>query len=222
MKTKTATNIRWDKLPWQATTLLMGCVAWSAPWSTAAEGSVAPSYAKVRSITYAGSGCPAGTVAENLSGDLKAFTLLFDDYIAEAGQGISFREGRKNCQINVDLEFPSGWSYSVIDVDYRGYVSLDRRVKATQKSSYYFQGNRRTTHLQTNMYGPLDKDYQVSDKVGLDAQIWSPCGAVRSLNINTQVRVNNRRNRRGEGLITLDSLDGALTHVYGIQWRRCR
>lgn len=198
-----------------AVTLLMPMIAESA-------FADAPSYVRVRSINYAGSGCPAGSVAQNVSPDKQAFTLLFDSYIAEAGQGVSAREKRKNCQVNLDLDFPQGWSFTVFTVDYRGYVSLDNKVTGIQKSSYYFQGQGRTASLQTTMKGPYDNDYQIRDTLGLNAMVWSPCGASRSLNINTQVRVDNSRNRRGYGLMTLDSLDGQLQHIYGIKWKRCR
>src|SRR5262245_51642085 len=74
---------------------------------------------KIHGISYAGSGCPAGSVSQMVSPDAEAFTLLFDSYIAEAGPGVSLANGRKNCQIAVDLRFPSGWSYTIFDVDYR-------------------------------------------------------------------------------------------------------
>jgi hypothetical protein len=205
--------------------LFVKAMGWTVPLMammlSGAAWAEAPDHVTIRSISYAGSGCPAGTVAENLAPDYKAFTLLFDSNIAEAGPGVPFRESRKNCQINVDLEFPQGWSFTLVDVDYRGYVSLERRVQATQKSTYYFQGDRKSASLQSNFNGPKDQDYHIRDTLGLDAVVWSPCGASRSLNINTQVRVNNTRNRQGSGIITLDSIDGQLTHIYGIKWRRC-
>lgn len=181
-----------------------------------------PEYVRVRSLSYAGTGCPAGTVAENISPDHKAFTLLFDSYVAEAGPGIPLSAARKNCQLNVDLDFPPGWTYTIATVDYRGFVALDAGVTALQKSSYYFQGEFRTGELQTSFNVARQGDYQIRDVLGLSAYVWSPCGAQRSLNINTQVRVDNSRNRRGQGLITTDSIDGTLTHVYGLTWRRCR
>lgn len=180
-----------------------------------------PDYVTINSISYAGSGCPAGTVAENLSDDFQAFTLLFDSYFAEVGPGVPYREKRKNCQIAVDLSFPQGWSFTIMDVDYRGYTSLDRGVTGLQRSSYYFQGQRATARLTSRFRGPTDDDYHVRDTLGISALVWSPCGASRALNMNTQVRVDNRRNRRGSGLMTLDSIDGQLTHIYGIKWRRC-
>ena len=42
-----------------------------------------PDEVTVRSITYAGSGCPAGSVAQNIAPDFKAMTLLFDNFIVD-------------------------------------------------------------------------------------------------------------------------------------------
>lgn len=180
-----------------------------------------PDYVTIRSISFAGSGCPAGTVAGNVSPDLTAFTLLFDQYIAEVGPGVPFSEKRKNCQLNIDFDFPPGWSYSLLTVDYRGYVSLDPRVTGLQQSSYYFQGQFATARLRTPIVGPIDEDYQIRDTLGMSALVWSPCGAMRSININSEIRLDNSRNRQGRGLMTTDSIDGSVRLIYGIQWRRC-
>lgn len=174
---------------------------------------------KVAGISYAGSGCPAGSVAQSLSADAKAFTLLFDSYVAEAGPGVALSNGRKNCQIAVDLRYPQGWSYTIFDVDYRGYAKLDPGTVGTQKTTYYFQGAASQASLQTNYSGPKDADYHIRDSLGINALVWSPCGATRAVNMNTQVRVTASGSRRA--LMTIDSIDGQLKHVYGIQWRRC-
>jgi hypothetical protein len=190
---------------------------------TAASSAFAqgPDYVRVRSINFAGSGCPAGSVATNVSPDRQAFTLLFDSYIAEVGQGVSPREKRKNCVVNVDLDFPSGWTYTFFTVDYRGYVDLASSMVGTQQTSYYFQGSSATARLASNISGPAARDYQIRDNLAITSLVWSPCGASRSLNMNTEVRIDNSRNPRGQGIMTLDSIDGQLKHIYGIRWRRC-
>lgn len=179
-----------------------------------------PNQVTIRSIAYAGSGCPAGTVSESLAPDAKAFTLLFDSYVAEAGPGITLSSGRKNCQIAVDLRFPQGYSVTLADVDYRGYAKLDPGATGIQKTSYYFQGQTRRADLKSTYRGPMDDDYTISDKLALESLVWSPCGLSRALNLNTQVRVSARGIARG--LMTVDSIDGQLTHIYGVRWRRCR
>lgn len=181
----------------------------------------APNTVRIRNIMYNGSGCPIGSVGQNIAPDFKAFTLTFSDYIAEIGPGIPLSDARKNCQLTLDMYFPQGWQFAIATFDYRGYVTLDTRVQATQSSAYYFQGQGQTGRFSTNFSGPVDRDYQFRDTIGLTSLVWSPCGATRALNINTQVRLNNRSNPNGSGLITTDSIDGQIIHKYGLQWRRC-
>ncbi len=189
-----------------------------------AESSLAsspdPREVHIKSISYAGTGCPAGTVANVLSDDAKAFTLLFDSYVAEGGPGIPLSAGRKNCQIAVDMKFPQGWSFTIFQVDYRGYANVDFGAVGTQKTSYYFAGQPKTASMQSNFRGPYTNDYRIRDSLGLAATVWSPCGVNRALNLNTQVRVIT--SGRQQALMTLDSVDGQLTHQYGLQWQRCR
>ena len=93
-----------------------------------------PGEVYIQDITYNGSGCPIGTVAENVSDDNQAFTLTFSDYIAEAGPGVSIRDGRRNCQVTLDLHVPQGWQFSLASFDYRGYVFLDEGMQAVHST----------------------------------------------------------------------------------------
>lgn len=211
----------------KAVTGLGLCLLANSAWAShgvsggwAGEVGPDPNQVHINSIAYAGSGCPAGTVSESVAPDAKAFTLLFDSYVAEAGPGVLLKEGRKNCQIAVDLRFPQGWSYTLFDVDYRGYVQLDSGASGLQKTNYYFQGQAAGPSLQSVFTGPANKDYRIRDSLGVDAVVYSPCGANRALNLNTQIRVTARGGQRA--LMTTDSIDGQLTHRYGIRWRQCR
>lgn len=181
----------------------------------------APDYVRVRNISYAGSGCPAGTVAGNVAVDRQAFTLLFDSYIAEVGPGVPFREKRKNCQLSLDLDYPRGWSFSIFTLDIRGYAALEPGVKATQQTTMYYQGGLNTGVLKSVLVGPRDQNYMVRDVLPLASQQWSPCQAQRALNLNTQIILDNSLDTRRRGLMTVDSIDGGVKLIYGVQWRRC-
>jgi hypothetical protein len=190
--------------------------------SAMAEESPNPSQVYIRNITANGSGCPIGSVGSDISPDAKAFTLTFSEYAAEIGPGIPLSESRKNCQLGVAMNIPSGWSYTLLKVDYRGFAALDAGVVGQQRSTYYFQGASGRTNsgaLFTNIYGPTSRDFTISDDVEIQDFVWSPCGVTRSLNINTEVRVSGRSGTRG--YITQDSIDGELSHTYRIAWRRC-
>lgn len=178
----------------------------------------APSGVAIRGISYAGSGCPAGSISGRLNND--SFSLYMDDFVAEVGRGVPMSAKRKNCMLSVDLHVPSGWSYSIAEVEYKGYVSLDRGVTATQSSAYYFQGSALTSRLKTDLRGPLNASYKIKDTLGITAQVWSPCGATRALNINAQVSLQSS-SRSAEGYITLDRIKGSVEQIYGLKWKRC-
>jgi len=69
-------------------------------------------------------------------------------------------------------------------------------------------------------YGPPDRDFDFSDLVRLETHnwSWSPCGEQRHLTLKTSMVLNNRRKRSGDGLISTDSIDAEIAHVYALVW----
>jgi hypothetical protein len=200
---------------------LIGITALVFAGQAHAQHDNAPSYFTISSIVHAGSGCPAGSVAKNIAPDKQAFTLLFDSFYAEVGPGVSIREKRKNCTVNLAFDYPAGWQFALINLQTRGYVSLDQNVNGLQQTSFYFQGDAQTGRFISNYNGAVDRDYVNVDTIPFSNALWSPCASKRSLNINSEVRIDNSRSRSGQGLLTIDSIDGYVTHLYGVSWRRC-
>lgn len=145
---------------------------------------------EIKSISFAGTGCPAGTVAGQLSSDLTTLTLLFADYTAQAGSGISPREYRKNCQLNVKIQYPQGWQFSVFKADYRGYAYIPEGDTGTCKATYYFSGQTNQITSTMVIQGPFDDNYIKTDQFGIESTVWSPCGQEGMLNINSEVRIS--------------------------------
>ena len=115
-------------------TKLAASVSLLAGLSSTASASVPSGDVYIKKISYNGSGCPRNSVNKNVSSDKKAFTLTFSEYIAEAGPGLSLRDGRKNCQVTVDLKVPQGWQFSIGTFDYRGFVYLENSgIRATHE-----------------------------------------------------------------------------------------
>jgi hypothetical protein len=173
----------------------------------------------IRQITVNGSGCPPGSVASAISEDLKSFTLLFSEFIASSGPGVTAPDNRKNCLLNVDIRYPQGWSYSVATIDYRGFVSVPRGVTAVQRSTYYFSGQTQQATITSRWVGPRSDDYLVRNQVPISQIVWSKCGVTERGNINTQIRLEGDLTKSAQ--MTVDSIDGTLKQIYGIQWRRC-
>ncbi|KAH8659181.1 hypothetical protein BGZ60DRAFT_382304 [Tricladium varicosporioides] len=140
--------------------------------------------------------------------------------MASIGPGVAITNNRANCQLNINLQYPSGFQYSVLGTDFRGYAALDSGVTGVQSATYYFSGSSTQASTQTTFKGPFNSDYAISDKIPFTSTIWSPCGAALPLNINSQVRLTST-NVNGTGLITEDSIDGKITYIIGVQWQTC-
>lgn len=181
---------------------------------------------KVQNIQTGGTGCPAGTVTQSVSQDKQAFTLIFDEFFVELAGRRPMQ--RRNCQIDLTLKVPSGWQFSIATFDYRGYAYLERGVEATQTAYYYFQGGQTSGMFETRIGGNRDFDdvYQVTDTLGIASLVWSPCGASRNMQINTDLRLKKRSPRSNAyGYMSTDSIDGQFRTQYwfrfGTRWRRC-
>jgi len=174
----------------------------------------------IESIAYGGTGCPKGTVSQTISGDRTVFTLIFDNYIAELGPGVGITQNRKNCQLTINLKYPQGWQYAVLNTQFRGYSQLDRGVHGQHKSTFYFAGNAQQVSLTKDFYGPAARDYLSDEKIG--TVVWAPCRSTAALNVNSQVRMfNEGGNPSAQGMMTNDSQDGKFKHIFGFSWRNC-
>ncbi|OJF13412.1 DUF4360 domain-containing protein [Couchioplanes caeruleus] len=171
-------------------------------------------------VAMAGSGCRPGTADVAVSPDNKAFTAIYSEYLAQAGPGVPSTEGRKNCQLNVLVHVPQGFTFAIAKVDYRGYGSLLHGSTASQRANYYFQGMSQSAYSNHPISAPLDDNWMASDEVAVAAMVWHPCGEMRNLNINTELRVA-RGTSSGTSFLTMDSTDGSIETTYHFAWKRC-
>jgi hypothetical protein len=176
----------------------------------------------IQLVTVNGSGCPAGTTAVAVSPDNTAFTVTYSNYLAKAGGGAATTDGRKNCQLNVLVHVPSGFTYAIAEADYRGYAQLAQGATAQERANYYFQGSPATAYVSHPIASPWDDDWQASDSVDAAALVFAPCGALRNLNINTELRVGvGTSDPTVQSYMTMDSTDGSVTTVYHFAWLHC-
>jgi hypothetical protein len=170
-----------------------------------------------------GTGCPAGTVSATLSPDQKTLSLIFDQYVVQAGGQSGQRIGRKNCQIALPIHVPQGYSFSIIQMDYRGFNALPAGASSQFNVEYYlaFPGSPVSGPRYSKRFmGPLNNDYLISNQVGVSSVIWSPCGADLNLRTGTSMMVT-ANNAMEDAMSTVDSIDAKGSILYQLQWRRC-
>ncbi len=168
---------------------------------------------------YGGTGCPAGSASVALSPDNSALSILFDQYVVEAGGDKAF--DRKNCNIAIPVRVPNGYSVSVVAIDYRGFVGIPQGGRAQLNVDYFLAGNGTGMRTSKTFTGPYNSDYLKSDSLSLEAVVWSRCGADTILRANTTMLVQSN-SRRAMAMGTVDSADVQAGLVYHLQWRSCR
>ncbi len=170
-----------------------------------------------------GSGCRKQTVAVALSPDGQAFTVTYSEYLARVGVGAKPNDYRKDCKITVRVDIPTGMTYAIEQVDYRGFGMLEPGATGTQRASYQFQTQPRPMPHDHDFRGPFDDIWHTTDLTDPADRSWSPCGKSRKLNIDTELRVaaGSSDPTTTTSMLGLDSLDGSIRTTYRFIWQTC-
>ncbi|KAH8832208.1 hypothetical protein DL96DRAFT_1810905, partial [Flagelloscypha sp. PMI_526] len=178
-----------------------------------------PAEFNITSVDMNGTGCPPGTEWAFLNDEHTELTVVFSRYDASVGPGIPISENRKNCQLTFNVHVPSGFTFALVDIDYRGYYFLDTGVKVYRRSIYYFQGQLAQGESSATIDGPVDGvNIAYRDEFNSSPMVYAPCGQDSILNLNSQVRVDNSGNKSGWGYFAVDA---AAIHTYNFAWFAC-
>ena len=196
-----------------------------------------PKVGGIGSIMFAGTGCPAQSVYADLSSDAKVLTLRLPYWFVQYGPSVPMSENRKTCNLNVDLDYPAGWSFAVADFEYSGYAVLDAGIVGQFSLKTKFSGSGNSpANMKTfagTIAGPFEDNFRLRNGMSLpaasspapapDSLLWSPCGIKRSLQLYNQARLGaaGRVPRNAEGLLTVDTVDEDPKIKYMLLWRRC-
>ncbi|GAB3492954.1 DUF4360 domain-containing protein [Amycolatopsis cihanbeyliensis] len=174
--------------------------------------------------TVNGSGCSPGTAAVAVSSDNTAFTVTYSDYLAQIGPGAAPIDFRKNCQLNLVVHVPHGFTYAIAQADYRGFAHLAKGARGYQQAGYYIQGTSPTSRIGHNFDGPHSDNWQTTDRKEVHELVFAPCGEERSLNINTELRVYEGSSDadKNTSFMTMDSTDGSVNTEYHFAWKKCK
>lgn len=196
-------------------------IATGAP-AQAAPVTVPPDKIVIELATVNGSGCREGTAAVAVSPDNTAFTVTYSEYLAQVGSGAPPIAFRKNCQLNLRVHVPSGFTYAIVQADYRGFASLQRGAWGQERANYYFQGMSQTAQRTHQFNGPVNDSWQSTDKTEYADLVWAPCGEERNFNINTELRVNaGTSGPLALSFMAMDSTDASVNTLYHLAWETC-
>jgi hypothetical protein len=188
-----------------------------------AHAQTAPEWVRILKADGSGSGCPPGSISTVISPDLLSLTVKFSSFDARVGPNAGPNSlPSKSCTMSVLLDFPAGWSYSLITADYLGRADLGEDTVGEQTSTYWFQGFLPSgEEFRTTLTGPFFSAYSRRDELPVGARVWSPCGLRRNLNIDADVSVSNTANASSNAFMNVKIAEFTNQVTYGITWRKC-
>ncbi|KAI0173687.1 hypothetical protein GGR52DRAFT_401097 [Hypoxylon sp. FL1284] len=207
--------------------LLAPALVAASPLGVVGDGSSPkPEEITIVSASASGNGCPQGTVTSDLSTDGKVITFGFDAFQVYTGPDTKQSDKSKNCQLHLNLKYPGGFQYAVVESTYHGYAQLESGVTGTFYSTYYFsQDAAATTTTRTSIEGggtwADGQVYTKQDLVPTASIIWSPCGASGILNVNNRVALTSS-NSSASGQISDDDATVAFNQQVHFNWQVCK
>ncbi|WP_328454555.1 MULTISPECIES: DUF4360 domain-containing protein [unclassified Amycolatopsis] len=172
--------------------------------------------------TINGSGCPAGTAtaSADVASDNTSFSVRYSNFTAKAGGGAPALDARKNCQINVLVHVPQGFTYAIAEAEYRGFAHIESGASALEQANYYFAGTSPTARVRHTFPGPFHGQWRATDTTDVAALVFAPCGEDRNLNINAELRADAGTSS-GASFIEMDSEHASVDTVYHFAWKNC-
>jgi hypothetical protein len=212
------TGARWAML---ASVIALSTLSLSGPARAADTASAPPGGQITLDVqTVNGSGCPAGSAWVSMLPDNTGFRINYADYLAEDGGGTGPTSFRKNCQINLLVHIPQGFTFAIARADYWGRAHLEPGATALERANYYFQGSSDNSYVDHTFAGAYDGTWRATDATATADLVWAPCGITRSLNINTELRVNSGSSSR-RSYMSMRASDGEVYTIVQFQWRQC-
>lgn len=171
--------------------------------------------------TVNGSGCPAGTTTVTAQSDNTGFKISYTDFIARAGGGAATTDFRKNCQVNLLVSIPQGFTFAIARADYYGRARLADGASALVRSNYYYQSSSDNSYVDHTFDGPYNGTWHTIDVTDEANLVYGACGEVRSLNVNTELRVDAGTATSTTNSISLRASEGDVYTVVQFSWKQC-
>lgn len=195
-------------------------------WATAAAA-FNPADVRIESFSVSGQGCPQGSVRLVLAPDASAITVLYDQFQLQGLSG-SPQQMDMTCRVDAIISKPKSLGFSIESVDFRGFVQLDRGVRAAQRVKVVSGSTRPLRQLSGEFgferwVGPIAENYLIQTVAPYEKPEILNCLPLKK---NTRLTVTSRIRLNGlgpgkTGFLAVDSADGKVAQRYRLQWHDC-
>lgn len=169
-----------------------------------------PPFANITNVEYRGTGCDAESASVAITPDLNYFSILYDRFSLEIGQGTPLpaaRLAQKNCDIIVKFDLPAGWSLQFDSIEYRGFVALpNQQSMAKQVISVETLGGKGRNFQENTLYGPMMDNFVTVYNNDIE-NVLNPNGAHRRLIEKSELQTNHQHKEKNKEKVRNESLD---------------
>ncbi|KAJ2984297.1 hypothetical protein NQ176_g77 [Zarea fungicola] len=155
-------------------------------------------------------------VAVDATGTL--FEVTFSAYEVQTGPDTHPVDWRKNCKLTINMEFTSGFQFSIVETDMFGFAEIPAKAAGQCTNTFSFTGGgAEHVDYKLPLKGPYSGDFDLHASPGIYS--YSPCGGSTAiLNLNTACSITPTGL---PALIAVDHLSGKLTVQFSVEWRQC-
>lgn len=172
-----------------------------------------------------GSGCPQGSVRSTLSPDQQTLSILFDEFVAEAGDQVGRSKAAADCIVKVPLRLPVGYQIRLVTMDLRGFTVVPSSGYSSISSRAAFDVDRIDSDsffglASLRVFRSHDPNEFALASTTVGPQ-WSRCGQPITVTSDTRL-VAQADSAGGQTLIGIDSADTSVADLkLGLQWQPC-
>lgn len=173
----------------------------------------------IKVLAVDGTGCEEGTATVDLSDDNQVFTVAYSEYIVQTGG--SEKDASKNCDLQLLINPPAGYTFTIFKADFRGFAALADDTKLVLTSGYSSDFDENSAIEVTSRFrGPLFDNWAATHA---DPLSYGPCGAARQLDVTTELTVKAGKDAPSDTISVgvMDSFDGSLLSTYQLNWKTC-
>ncbi|UNI17160.1 hypothetical protein JDV02_003536 [Purpureocillium takamizusanense] len=187
--------------------------------AAAAPAPDAPSKVAIRGVSLLGSGCPPGSADVQVDATGTLFEATFSQYAVQSGPGTAAIDWRKNCKLTLNMEFSSGFQFSILDTNMIGFAEIPTGARGQCTNTFSFTGSPNTqVTYALDLPGHYQGNFNLRSNERLES--WSPCSdSTAILNMNTACNLSPTHL---PALIAVDYISGKLTVKFAVTWRPCR
>ncbi len=182
----------------------------------------------VRGVRLNGSGCGPATASAVTTADGKTLSIIFDNYLAEIGNGSSNPTAmsvQKDCRVMIDVDVPAGFQYALEQTDYRGFVAMPASAYGYHRFVQNVPSQPIVSMREAQLKGPINQNYQVTIRQKPGRYIYSACNSkTQTIDLMSQLMVGYLPNTkdRSIAMINLDTIDTNVSSSFQLSWRRCQ